>query len=530
MFLVCLCCGGCLFVVLANCLPVLAAQSRGARPARAAHHHASSRPAHAAVKATTGPDLTVNLQADATTYTVGQAITYTITIVNTASAAPVLQADPITVNDIIPAGLGQVTASTQPNTAWSLTTSAVTSPTLVTAFYTGGYPIIAGSSLPPITITGVITQEAASALSNTATVSLPDDSNTENNAETVDVTVLPLTATVPVPTVTATPIVPPPTVVVPTPPPTFPPDLHITQSATGGSLQVGQAATIVLNASNLASAGPVAAGDAVVINDVLPSGFNNLTATGNNWFITLTTQTSPALLVAIYTGDYPIAAGGTLPAITISGILNTTALPSVTNTASVSTNGDTDIFNGQTTATYTILPAATPTVVPIDLGITASESAGSNALVGQPISLTLSVGSLATSGPVEAGNNILVNDIVPLGLSDITVTASGWFVTVTSTTSPALLTAIYTGPYPVLAGGSLPPITVNGILNANAVPIITNIAAVSVNGITDSANNTAAISIAIAPSPPLSTSAITAAPRILAESRITHTRLSSRRE
>ncbi|GCE30515.1 hypothetical protein KDA_59990 [Dictyobacter alpinus] len=102
--------------------------------------------------------------------------------------------------------------------------------------------------------------------------------------------------------------------------------------------------------------------------------------------------------------------------------------------------------------------------------------------VGDTVTYTLIVTNAETAGPVVAPNQVTVSDIIPLGEKNLQASGSGWTFTISSTTSPAVITATFVGPYPVRAGESLPPITITAILTSDAVPAITDTATVATPG------------------------------------------------
>ena len=132
-------------------------------------------------------------------------------------------------------------------------------------------------------------------------------------------------------------------------------------------------------------------------------------------------------------------------------------------------------------------PTATVNL-PSHLVMNISAQGASNFTVGQNANYNLVVSNLATAGPVTAGSMIRVHDLLPLGLSNIS--ASG-------TTGPVLLTATYTGASTVQPGTALPPIVITGTVNANAIPLLTNTAAVSSTGNNNAANNTAILTLPV---------------------------------
>ncbi|GCE26372.1 hypothetical protein KDA_18560 [Dictyobacter alpinus] len=84
----------------------------------------------------------------------------------------------ITVQDVIPLGASHVHAY---GTNWTFSISDKTSPTVIDAHYTGTDPLGPNQTLPVITITAELTDDAVPSLTDTATVDVPGDVNTDNN-------------------------------------------------------------------------------------------------------------------------------------------------------------------------------------------------------------------------------------------------------------------------------------------------------------------------------------------------------------
>ncbi len=102
--------------------------------------------------------------------------------------------------------------------------------------------------------------------------------------------------------------------------------------------------------------------------------------------------------------------------------------------------------------------------------------------VGHKVTYVLLVTNAETAGSINAPNPIVVSDIIPSGERNLQAFGSGWHFTISSTTSPAIITAVFTGPSPVIAGESLPPITITAILTNDAIPNNTDTATVNTPG------------------------------------------------
>lgn len=103
-------------------------------------------------------------------------------------------------------------------------------------------------------------------------------------------------------------------------------DLAMTKTATSG-LGVGQNATYSLSVKNN---GPQAATGPITVSDTLPTGLSYVSGIGTGW------TCGAAGSVVTCTNPGPVANGVTLSAITLTVTVASGAVPSVTNTASVS--------------------------------------------------------------------------------------------------------------------------------------------------------------------------------------------------
>ena len=175
-----------------------------------------------------GPDAVLTLVPDTTTHNVGDLVTYTATVTNAADAANSIPAGvPITVTDLVPLGLSNVQTNNTVGSVWSFALSGLTggsSPATIVATYLPTSDVLPGTTLPPFTISGILTPDALGTFVNDATASVAGDLNLVNNVASTLISVLPIvptlipTLTVPVPTLT----VPVPTLTVPVPTLTVP--------------------------------------------------------------------------------------------------------------------------------------------------------------------------------------------------------------------------------------------------------------------------------------------------------------------
>ncbi len=204
--------------------------------------------------APTQPDLGISMTHSGSSFSVGQNVSYSVAITNASTAASVTPPSLVSVTITVPTGLSNITAS---GTGWFVTAASSSSPTLISAFYLGSYPITAGQSLPVISMQGTLTKEAASSsVLTTTTVGVPGDGNPFNNLATDTVTVTGSTPLSPTPTPTLTPT-PSPTLTL-TPTPSSTPTPTSTPGGTGVQINAGGGAAAPFVADTDFSGGIVA--------------------------------------------------------------------------------------------------------------------------------------------------------------------------------------------------------------------------------------------------------------------------------
>ncbi len=115
--------------------------------------------------------------------------------------------------------------------------------------------------------------------------------------------------------------------------------------------------------------------------------------------------------------------------------------------------------------------------------------------VGNTVTYNLAVSTSSSGGPVYAPAQLTVTDPLPAGFSNLSVSGTNWDATIDNTTSPATMTAIYTGPTPIPPGTSLPAITLTGTLTAQAVGSLSNTATLDLPGDSNPTNNTSTATI-----------------------------------
>jgi uncharacterized repeat protein (TIGR01451 family) len=401
-----------------------------------------------------GPDLTVSLGDDATDCAnIGDQITYTATVTN-GGDEDVVGNQPITVTITLPDGLSDVTADG--GTDWQVSTNGAT----VIANYSGSYPVAAGASPTPITITATLqTPSSMSPVSN-ATVTTPQDTNSSDDMGSDTLTICA-------------------------------PNLAMTTThQDADAFQVGQSVTYTLSVSDGMVDGPVIAGQPITVTDAVPLSISQITPTGAGWQFTSNALSTATMVTATYIGDYPILTGDSLPDITLSGVLTSAAVPTVINSAMVSTPLDSDTSDNTSSDTVDVDPAPD-----LALGLT---HAGTTCIsVKQDVTWTLSVTNGMDAGPVLNGP-ITLTDTLPAGLNNIRTTGNNWSITSNGT----VVTALYAGSYPVDPGATLPPIIVRGNIIATGGTTLLNTAMVSTLGDSNTSNDTISDSVPVC-SPPV---------------------------
>ncbi len=254
------------------------------------------------------------------------------------------------------------------------------------------------------------------------------------------------------------------------------PDLAITKSHTG-NFSVGQTgATYTITVSNTGH-GPTSG--TVTVLDSLPTGLTATAISGTGWACTLGTLTC--------TRADALAATNSYPAITLTVNVAANAPSLVTNTATVSGGGETNVANNTANDPTTVL-------VP-DLTIFKSHFGPINGSffqgeTGATYTITVqNIGTLATSGTVT-----VVDTLPPTGLNPTAISGTGWtctLATLTCTRSDALAGSFT----------SYPPITLTVDVPLGAPASVTNTATVSGGGEVNTGNDLAQDFTTIIPPP-----------------------------
>jgi uncharacterized repeat protein (TIGR01451 family) len=396
-----------------------------------------------------GSDLTL-AKTHTGNFTVGTPGIYALTVNNIGSAATT---GTITVADILPVGLTipngtvMLTGTNAANWSCSATGNAILC-TSTTA--------IAASGNSTFNLNGIqVGVTAVPSVTNTAIVSGGGETNTANNSAS-DLTTVNIV-----------------------------PDLTLSKTHTG-NFTVGMPGTYALTVNNIGSAATTGATTVIDILPVgltIPNGSVNLTGTNAaNWSCT-------AIGNAITcTSTTTISANGNstfnLPGIQVGA----TAVPFITNTATVSGGGETNLANDGASDLTTVSGAAVP-------DLTLSKTHTGNFSVGTSGIYDLSVNNI---GLATTTGIITVTDILPTGLTipngSVSLTgtdAANWSCSATSNVITCNTST------PIAASGNSTFNLVGIQVGATAVPSVTNTATVSGGGEVDTANNSASDATAV---------------------------------
>jgi uncharacterized repeat protein (TIGR01451 family) len=355
---------------------------------------------------------------------------YTL-VVSNAGSGPT--SGTVTVVDDIPAGLNAVSAA---GTGWTTTISGST----VTATRTDS--LAGGNSYPALIITVGVATNAAATVTNLAHVSGGGELNTANDSAS-DVTIVDGVA-----------------------------DLAINKSHASSFQQGDLADSYFLTVSNV---GPGATLGQVTVADTLPQGLIAKSASGTGW----TTSISGSTITA--TRSDALNSSSSYPTLTVTVGVANDAPSSITNTAVVSGGGELNTANDSSSDVTLILSVA-------DLTITKSHTdAFRQGDTQHNFLLTVrNIGASATQGVVT------VVDTIPVGLTALSASGTGWTTTINGSTVTA------TRNDSLAAGSTYPSITIGCSVSTTAAPSIVNTANVSGGGELNIANDSASDSIVVA--------------------------------
>jgi uncharacterized repeat protein (TIGR01451 family) len=238
-------------------------------------------------------------------------------------------------------------------------------------------------------------------------------------------------------------------------------DLTISKTHSGNFIGGQTNVPYTITVSN--SGGGSSAGT-VTVTDALPNGLTATAMSGFGWTCDLANTRC--------TRSDSLLNGASFPVITLNVTVSKTAPSSVTNTATVSGGGDTNLANNSASDPTTINQVADLTITKTHNGTFAQGQ------IGRIYTITVTnSGATATSGTVS------VADSLPGGLTATGMAGAGWSCNLpsrTCTRSDALA-----------VNSSYPAITLTVNVDSNAPASVTNMASVSGGGEVDPSNDSA---------------------------------------
>ena len=384
----------------------------------------------------TGPDVGIVKTDTPDPVVAGANLTYSLAVHNDGPPA----AAPVSVSDPLPANTTFVSLTADPS--WSCTTPAVGVTGTVSCSRAS---LAAGADAPSITIVvkvGAGVAPGTDVITNTATVSTPNDSNPANDTSTAKTSVVRSV------------------------------DLKIVKSDGGATPTAGGAGfQYTLSVDNL---GPSDAGAVATVTDVIPAGisfvsFGSLPSgvnctppgSGSQTF----TCTIPANLLDVADPAVAIAVNVTVPSSTAAGsYTNKVIVSSTDDPAPCTVTSDNITCDPSDTNNYS--QVTTPVKTTADLAI--KKTAPATGIAGNNVTYTLDVTNL---GPSDAAN-VVVDDALPTGLSYVSAGGTGWTCS-ESPTGTAHCTR------PALAVGAAPSITIVAHVASSVTGTVTNCATVT---------------------------------------------------
>jgi uncharacterized repeat protein (TIGR01451 family)/LPXTG-motif cell wall-anchored protein len=316
-------------------------------------------------------DLVLGKTVDDATLDATDTATFRITVGNDG---PNPAEGPIVVTDTVPAGLTPVSAS---GTGWSCGTAAQ----VVTCTAPG--PLANGATLPEIVVTATVDATADATLVNTATVAAATyETDESDNTDTA--------------TVTARHIA----------------DLVIDKSHAASAFVVGEQGSYTIGVANQGPSPSVGTASApITVTDTLPTGLTPVSVDATGWDCTIVDQT----VTCEHVGT--VAAGSSLPPISVTVDVGTAAEGGVTNTATVTPGETHDPVEPNDTD-------EDPTDITPSADLSLVKTSGGSFVVGEQGTFTFTVHD---DGPSAAASPITVTDTLPTGLTYVSSTSTdGW--------------------------------------------------------------------------------------------------------
>jgi large repetitive protein len=318
-------------------------------------------------------NLSISKTASPSPATVGQDLTYTITVTNAAGAA---NAAGVTVTDVLPSGVNVVSVSDNlGNTLTSNGTTIINTNGTITDTLGN---VAAGAA---DTLTVVVTPSQTGTLTNTAQVATTTANSSQNTSATIQTTVNPNNGNQA--------------------------NLSITKTASPSPVTVGQDLTYTITVTNAAGAANAAG---VTVTDVLPSGVNVVSVSDNLGNTLTSNGTTIVNANGTITDTLGNVAAGVVDTLTI--VVTPRQTGTLTNTAQVSTTTANSSQNTSATIQTTVNPSNS-NQANLSITKTASPSPGT---VGQNLTYTIIVTNAAGAATAEG---VRVIDTLPVGLADL---------------------------------------------------------------------------------------------------------------
>ena len=235
------------------------------------------------------------------------------------------------------------------------------------------------------------------------------------------------------------------------------PNLQLTDSA-AGHLVAGTPVTYTATPSLTTQGG--SENQPLNFTDTFPAGVVPGTASGTDWSCSTAGQT----VTCGYTGTYPIAAGVTLPSITLPTTVSAGASGTVDDVGQL-VSDDSQVATATDPGTIGAV-----SVSPV-LGVSLADSAGGSYVQSGSFTYT-AFATVSSGGGAEAAAPKLV-DTFPAGITPGSATGQNW----TCTTVGQKVTCTYTGALPITSGTTLPvvsfPVTVGSSSSGGVTDTVT---------------------------------------------------------
>ncbi|MEQ1518258.1 MAG: isopeptide-forming domain-containing fimbrial protein, partial [Usitatibacteraceae bacterium] len=295
-----------------------------------------------------------------------------------------------------------------------------------------------------ITLTANIAANAPASITNTAAVQVSGESNSGNNSAASVISVAAVA-----------------------------PDLTLTKVAQGSGFQQGGTVTYFITVSN---SGNGSTSGTITMQDTIPTGLTVTSVSGTNWTCTNAATVSCTRTLAL--------AAGTSSVITLTANIAANAPASITNTAAVQVSGESNSGNNSGASVISVGAAAPD--------LTLTKTSPSTFVQGGAASYTLAVSNIGTLPTTAA---YAVTDAMPTGLTAGTPTGAGWNCAASTSTVVSCSNST------VLAPGASAVLSIPVTIAGTAPASITNTATVTGGGESNTGNNAASVTVAVASQP-----------------------------